>query len=419
MKFHNGEPRHRRGREVLVRALPRRRAPRRSRSGSPRVETPDPARVRFRLKQPVARLHDLLRHAGHAARAGSCRRSTSRRSATTGFKKAPVGAGPYQFVSFTPGVELVLEAFDGYWRKTPSVKRLVFKVDPRRGDAAGRAQARRGRHRLLDPRRARRGAAAHAGAHAEADGDPGARTGSSSPTSGTRSRRGTTGACGWPPTSPSTARRINQAVTLGLSQAHRQHHPEHASTSTGSRRAYAYDPGAGQDSSSPRPATRTASTPATTTATSRTPTCGEADRQLPAAGRHPDQAAAARARGVHWSSYADKKLKNLIYTASGAFGNAATRLEAFVVAGGAYVYGSYPDIDGALPGAGRRARPQEARGDAAPDPAAHARQGDVRRRSGSWPSSTASGPRVAESGLGLIAGHAYSAPYEDVKLKAK
>ena len=31
--------------------------------------------------------------------------------------------------------------------------------------------------------------------------------------------------------------------------------------------------------------------------------------------------------------------------ASGAFGNAATRLEAFVVKGGAYAYGSYPDID--------------------------------------------------------------------------
>jgi ABC-type transport system substrate-binding protein len=30
------------------------------------------------------------------------------------FKKAPVGAGPYKFVSFTPGVELVMEAFDGY-----------------------------------------------------------------------------------------------------------------------------------------------------------------------------------------------------------------------------------------------------------------------------------------------------------------
>ncbi len=29
------------------------------------------------------------------------------------------------------------------------------------------------------------------------------------------------------------------------------------------------------------------------------------------------------------------------------------------------------------------------------------------------------GPRVEESGLGLIPGHAYSAPYEDLKLKGK
>ena len=38
--------------------------------------------------------------------------------------------GPYKFVSFTPGIELVLEAFDQYWRKPPSVKRLVFKMIP-------------------------------------------------------------------------------------------------------------------------------------------------------------------------------------------------------------------------------------------------------------------------------------------------
>src|SRR5204863_6579850 len=44
------------------------------------------------------------------------------------FKKAPVGAGPYKYVSFSPGVELVMEAFEGYWRKPPSVKRIVFKV---------------------------------------------------------------------------------------------------------------------------------------------------------------------------------------------------------------------------------------------------------------------------------------------------
>jgi hypothetical protein len=47
-----------------------------------------------------------------------------------GFKKAPIGAGPYKFVSFNPGIDLVLEAFDGYWRKTPSVKRLVFRSMP-------------------------------------------------------------------------------------------------------------------------------------------------------------------------------------------------------------------------------------------------------------------------------------------------
>src|SRR5216117_213345 len=43
---------------------------------------------------------------------------------------SPVGAGPYKVVSFTPGVELVMEAFDGYWRKTPNVKRLVFRSMP-------------------------------------------------------------------------------------------------------------------------------------------------------------------------------------------------------------------------------------------------------------------------------------------------
>jgi peptide/nickel transport system substrate-binding protein len=51
-------------------------------------------------------------------------------------------------------------------------------------------------------------------------------------------------------------------------------------------------------------------------------------------------------RAAFFSSYAEKKLKNIIQAASGAFGNAATRLEAFVATGGTYVYGSYPDIDG-------------------------------------------------------------------------
>src|SRR6185369_5435836 len=43
--------------------------------------------------------------------------------------------------------------------------------------------------------------------------------------------------------------------------------------------------------------------------------------------------------------FADKKLRNIIQSGSGSFGNAATRFETFVVKGGAYAYGSYPDVD--------------------------------------------------------------------------
>jgi peptide/nickel transport system substrate-binding protein len=50
-------------------------------------------------------------------------------------------------------------------------------------------------------------------------------------------------------------------------------------------------------------------------------------------------------RAAFLKGYGEKSLKNLIQGASAALGNAATRLEAFVAKGGAYVYGSYPDID--------------------------------------------------------------------------
>ena len=50
-------------------------------------------------------------------------------------------------------------------------------------------------------------------------------------------------------------------------------------------------------------------------------------------------------RASFLKGYADKKYRNLIQGGSGAFGNAATRMEAFVVRGGGFAYGSYPDID--------------------------------------------------------------------------
>src|SRR4030095_11976939 len=38
--------------------------------------------------------------------------------------------GPYRFVRLTPGVELALEANEQYWRKKPSVKRLILTGRP-------------------------------------------------------------------------------------------------------------------------------------------------------------------------------------------------------------------------------------------------------------------------------------------------
>src|SRR4029079_13945642 len=47
-----------------------------------------------------------------------------------GFKQHPIGLGPYKFVSMKPGLELVMEANEDYWRKVPSIKRIVFQSVP-------------------------------------------------------------------------------------------------------------------------------------------------------------------------------------------------------------------------------------------------------------------------------------------------
>lgn len=43
-----------------------------------------------------------------------------------GFAQAPVGSGPYAVVSYTPGVSLVLKAYDSYWDGAREVKNLTF-----------------------------------------------------------------------------------------------------------------------------------------------------------------------------------------------------------------------------------------------------------------------------------------------------
>src|SRR5882762_3398335 len=93
------------------------------------VEIVDAQRIRFRMKQPWPDFMTFYATPATSA-AWIVPKKYTERVGDDGFKKAPVGAGPYRFVSFNPGVELVVEAYDGYWRKTPAVKRLVFKSVP-------------------------------------------------------------------------------------------------------------------------------------------------------------------------------------------------------------------------------------------------------------------------------------------------
>jgi peptide/nickel transport system substrate-binding protein len=90
------------------------------------VQAVSPAQVRFVLKEPWP---DFMTFYGTTASGAGwvVPKKYVEKVGDDGFRNAPIGAGPYKFVSAKPGVELVLEAFDGYWRKAPSIKRVVMK----------------------------------------------------------------------------------------------------------------------------------------------------------------------------------------------------------------------------------------------------------------------------------------------------
>ena len=331
-----------------------------------------------------------------------------------GYKKAPVGAGPYKFVSFTPGIELVMEAFDGYWRKTPSVKRLVFKVIS--DEATRLAALKRGE---VDIVYSIRGELAE-----ELQRSPGLTL---KPTV-IQASQWVSMLDQWDPKSPWYDRRvrlaanlaidrkaINQAITLGHSRLTYSIIPS-TFDFYWQPPAYAFDPAQAKK----------------LLAEAGFPNGFDAGDYYLDIAYAPVQEAVANylqqvgirtrlrpiERAAHWSNYADKKYKNLAYTASGAFGNAATRLESFVIGGGQFVYGVYPDLDALFKD--QAAEPDRKKREALlnkiqqlmHDKAMHIPIWELAFINGV-------GARVAESGLGLIPGHAYSAPYEDVRLKGK
>ena len=376
------------------------------------VETPSPLQVKFRLKNPWP---DFMTFYTAASGAGwIVPKKYVEKVGDDGFKKAPVGAGPYKFVSFNPGVELVLEAFEGYWRKTPSVKRLVFKVIT---DESTRLAALK--RNEVDVVYSIRGELAE-----ELQRTPGLAL---KPTV-IQAPQWVSMLDQWDPKSPWHDRRVRLAANLAvdrkaLNQAITLGHSRLTYSIIPSTFDYYWQPPAYEfDPAQARKLLAEAGFPNGFDAGDYYIDISYANVQEPIAGYLQQVGIrtklVSRERASHWSTYADKKYKNMAYTASGAFGNAATRIESYVVKDGTYVYGSYSDIDSLF-------KDQAAELDRKKREALlHKIQQLMREKVMHIPIwelafINGQGPRVQESGLGLIPGHAYSAPYEDVKLKAK
>jgi peptide/nickel transport system substrate-binding protein len=126
LKFHNGDPFTA---EDVKFSFHRAKGSRALHERVKEVEVVGPSRVRFVLHQPWP---DFLTFYGTMVSGAGwvVPKKYIEKVGDDGFKKAPVGLGPYKFVSNQPGIELVMEANESYWRKMPSVKRLVFKSVP-------------------------------------------------------------------------------------------------------------------------------------------------------------------------------------------------------------------------------------------------------------------------------------------------
>ena len=376
------------------------------------VETPDPTHVRIRLKQPWP---DFLTFYTNATGAGwIVPRKYVEKVGDEGFKKATISAGPYKFVSFNPGVELVLEAFEQYWRKPPTVKRLVLRVIP--DESTRLAALKRGE---VDIAYSIRGELAE----------------ELQKTAGLTLKPAVIQSPfwlyfpdQWDPKSPWHDRRVRQAASLAIDRPS----INQALTLGYSRLSGSIIPTSFEYYWQPPAPVYDRARAAKLLAEAGYPNgfdageyyCDVSYANLGEAVVNSLQTVGIRAklrpleRVAFFSGYSDKKYRNIIQASSGAFGNAATRLEQFVATGGAYSYGGYPDTDGLM---------QEQAADADPK----RREATLRRiqqlvhekvmYAPIWELAFLNGvgPRVQESGLGLISGHAYSAPYEDVALKGK
>ena len=375
------------------------------------IEVPDARHVRFKLNEPWP---DFLTFYSSASGAGwIVPMKYVKEVGDDGFKERPIGAGPYKFVSFTPGVELVLEAFDGYWRKTPSVKRLVMKVIP---DESTRLAALKGGE--VDIAYSIRGDLAK-----ELQKTPGL-TLKSVPLQSTNWIYFPEQ---WNSKSPWSKLQVRQAANMALDRGGWNDALFLGGCNiTNSIIPHAFDyywqpPKAVFEPAKARKLLAEAGHPngfdgGPFWCDASYANIGEvAVNSLQQIGIRTQLQPIERAGFA--SAYANKKYdKGILRGASAAFGNAATRLAAFVVKGGANVYGSYPEIDELFPKQASELDPKKR------EAILHKMQQLVHEKAiyaPIWELAFINGvgPRLAESSFGRIAGFPYTAPFEDLTIK--
>jgi peptide/nickel transport system substrate-binding protein len=375
------------------------------------IEAPDARHVRFKLKKPWP---DFLTFYSSASGAGwIVPKKYVEKVGEAGFKKHPIGAGPFKFVSFTPGIELVLEAHEGYWRKTPGIKRIVMKSVPE--ETTRLAALKRGE---VDIAYSIRGELAQ-----ELKSTPGL-------TLKSIAQQATNWICmpeQWDPKSPWHDVRVRQAANLALDRDQMNQAlflggcNINNSIIPHSFEYYWQPPPAVYDPAKAKELLAAAGFPngfdaGPFTVDSSYANMGEAAvNYLQQVGIRCKLVPMERAAFA--SAFANKKLTSGVFrAASGAFGNTATRLASFVVKGGSNVYGSYPDIDELYPLQADELDPKKRAA------ILEKMQRLVHEKALSAPIWELAflngvGPRVGESALGQIPGFPYTAPFEDITIK--
>jgi peptide/nickel transport system substrate-binding protein len=329
-----------------------------------------------------------------------------------GFKRNPVGLGPYKFVSNKPGVELVMEAFEGYWRKMPSVKRLVFKSIPE--STTRLAMLKSGEvdvAYLLDASLAQ-----------EVKRDP-------------KLKLAFSGGIGtfyldffdmWDPKSPWADQRVRRAASLAIDRRTiSEAETLGASPPAGSLvpRTFEFALPIEPDPYDPTEAKRLlaeAGYPNGFDAGELHPwppyfSTGEAiSGYLGAIGIKTRLRTMERA--AFYSALGSKKLKGLCMCVDAVYGNASSRLSETVPSDGAFAYGSFPDLDQLY------SRQADETDVAKRGALLHQLQRTLHERTRFAPIydyiwASGVGPRVEEPALMLINPYPWSAPLEEVRLK--